>query len=60
MMEKKKLVERYETLYASLKILEYQLKQEARKSGQSAAFKLTAGKRGFIKPEIFKDIIKEK
>ena len=60
MMEKKKLVERYETLYASLKILEYQLKQEARKSGQSAAFKLVAGKRGFIKPEIFKDIIKEK
>ena len=59
-MEKKKLVERYETLYASMRILEYQLKQEARKSGQSAAYKLAAGKRGFVKPETFKDIIKEK
>ena len=58
-MEKKELVKRYSTLYSQLKLLEYQLKQEARKSGRSAAMKLSAGKRGFIKPKIFKDIIKE-
>ena len=59
MMKRKEFVERYNELYSQLKILEYQLKQESRKSGRSAAIKLSAGKRGFVKPDIFKEIIKE-
>ena len=59
MMKRKELVERYNILYSQLKILEYQLKQEARKSGRNAAMRLSAGKIGFVKPELFKKIIKE-
>ena len=56
------MVERYSRLYAELKILEHQLKQECkeRKGRQNVGFIITAGKRGFVKPETFSEIIKRK
>ena len=40
-----------------LKIIEYQLKQEAKKHGQSAAMRLHSGRKGFVKPEVFRKIL---
>ena len=55
------MVKRYGFLYAELKILEYQLKQKARSvGGMRAGSKIRRGRRGFVKPEIFAEIIKEK
>mgnify|MGYP003140745187 CR=1 FL=1 len=52
------MIDRYKTLYTELKILEYQLKQRARESqGRTAGFKISAGRRGFVKPSVFKDIL---
>tara|TARA_Y100000310_G_C19953781_1_gene478055 strand:- start:32 stop:199 length:168 start_codon:yes stop_codon:yes gene_type:complete len=54
------MTKRYRTLYAELKILEYQLKQKARyRKGRVASIKIKRGKRGFVKPDIFIDIIGE-
>ena len=54
------MIKRYNTLYAELKILEYQLKQKSKEAqGRDAGFKITAGKRGFVKPEVFRDILGE-
>ena len=55
------MIKRYSTLYAELKILEYQLKQKSKEAQgrRNAGFKITAGKRGFVKPEIFRDILGE-
>ena len=54
------MIKRYSTLYAELKILEYQLKQKSKiAQGRSAGFKITAGRRGFVKPEVFRDILGE-
>tara|TARA_Y100000310_G_scaffold163319_1_gene163174 strand:+ start:81 stop:245 length:165 start_codon:yes stop_codon:yes gene_type:complete len=54
------MIKRYSTLYAELKILEYQLKQRSKKAqGRSAGFKITAGRRGFVKPEVFRNILGE-
>ena len=55
------MVKRYGFLYAELKILEYQLKKKARQvGGEEAGYKIRKGRRGFVKPEIFEKIIKEK
>ena len=55
------MIDRYRTLYAELKILEYQLKQRARQArGREAAFGIASGKRGFVKPETFSEIMKGK
>ena len=51
------MVERYSTLFIQLKIIEYQLKKEAKKHGQSAAMKLHAERKGFVKPEVFRKIL---
>ena len=54
------MINRYRTLYAELKILEYQLKRKSKEAqGRDAGFKITAGRRGFVKPEIFRDILGE-
>ena len=54
------MLKRYRFLFSQLKILEYQLKQQIGKKSQSVAFKLAKGKRGFVKPDVFRDIKKEK
>ena len=51
------MVDRYADLFAQLKIIEYQLKQEVKKHGQSAAMKLYSGRKGFVKPKVFKEIL---
>ena len=52
------MIKRYSFLYAELKILEYQLKKKAREMGGSkAGVEIRSGRRGFVKPEIFKNII---
>ena len=51
------MINRYSELYSELKILEYQLKQ--RSKGRSAALKITGGKRGFVRPEVFEKILGE-
>ena len=54
------MIDRYRTLYAELKILEYQLKKKSKEAqGRSAGFKITAGRRGFVKPEVFRNILGE-
>jgi len=54
------MIKRYTTLYAELKILEYQLKKRSKESqGRSAGLRITAGRRGFVKPEVFKEILGE-
>tara|TARA_Y100000310_G_scaffold9894_1_gene10603 strand:+ start:265 stop:438 length:174 start_codon:yes stop_codon:yes gene_type:complete len=53
------MLDRYATLYSELKILEYQLKQKARQArGRDAGFRIKAGRRGFVKPEVFNEIMK--
>ena len=55
------MIDRYRTLYTQLKLIEYQLKQRAKESsGRNAAFKIKGGRRGFVKPEVFSEIIERK
>ena len=51
------MVDRYADLFAQLKIIEYQLRKESRKKGDWATIKMHSGRRGFVKPEIFKEIL---
>ena len=54
------MLDRYKSVFAQLKILEYQLKRMSKEAqGRDAGFKITAGKRGFVKPEVFRNILGE-
>ena len=55
------MIERYIELFAELKILEYQLRQRSKEAqGRNAGFKIKAGRRGFVKPEVFKEMLGKK
>ena len=55
------MLDRYRTLFSELKILEYQLRRRAKEvKGIHAGFRIKAGRRGFVRPEVFKDIIEGK
>ena len=52
------MLDRYKILYAELKLIEYQLRQRSKRAaGINAAFRIKGGRRGFVKPEVFKKIL---
>ena len=55
------MIDRYSILYSELKLMEYQLKQRVRGSRSlNTAFRINGGKRGFVKPEVFRKLIEGK